>query len=498
VPAVAIARAGDPGTQPRAPALIAPSLSELNRVITRAERYLDGLYKPLGVVGAVQSEYYGLPIRVFFPRYQRWVLAGQTRSARCAPANCPALTRITRVESGYATETHELTFASPAVADALRLRVRIDWNASPGHYRITVTATELRDRSLDSADVWLGDTRFGSFSPRAGGGPYPTFSRTFLSTDPTPLRSFRFTVRHATQQAWLYAQAKGDQPRADALAQFMVNAGFQPGLDLRVTLFGQGAQYPSDLSYRHELLIDAYLDCRLKPPATPLAYPYRSRACLLDARPYLWLARQDTFLPALEAIHSLHREGSPARPYPDSAGVMPGSTTTAIATADRLEAAFDGLGFGVPRCSPLGCDRGRASGLRTFAFGALETLLGYRYGEVGRRTYADTVARLAVTTQVEDDAIVRLADDKVAFRPPLRGGFYTYWNRQLRFERPDGVVQAAVDRLGMPLEYLGLVASDSETSFDAYAFLVLYRCVKYGAGCAPLWSSYSVPPGTGD
>jgi hypothetical protein len=497
IPAVAIAHSSDPAAQPKAPVLIAPSLRELNRVLARAERYLDGLYKPLGAVGAVQSEYYGLPIRVYFPRYDRWVLAGQTRSEQCRPGDCPSLTRITRLESAYATETYELTFASPATTDALRLRVRCDWNAGPGRYRITVTAVEMRDRGLDSADVWLDDTRVGGFSPRAPGAPYPTYTLTFPSTDLSHLRSFRFTVRHATQQAWLYAQAKRDKARADALARFMVNAGFQPGLDLRVTLFGQGRQYPADLSYRHELLIDAYLDCRLKPPDTPLAYPYRSKACLLDARPYLWAARQDTFLPTLEAVQALHREGSPARSYANGSGFLPGRTTTASATADRLELAFDRLGFGIPRCNPLGCDRERASALRTFAFGALETLLGYKYGEVGRRAYADTAARLAVSTQIEDDAVVRHGAHDTSYRPALRGGFYTYWNRQLRFQRPDGVVQATVDRLSMPSEYIGLVPSDSETTFDGYAFLLLYRCVRYRAGCQPLWTSYGLVPGEG-
>jgi len=483
VPAVAIARAGDPASQPKAPALIAPSLTELDRAIVRTERYLDGLFKPLGAAGAVQSEYYGLPIRVFFPRYRRWVLAGQTRSDRCRPADCPGLTRITRLASTYAAEAYELTFASPARADALRLRARLDWKAGPERYRISVTAAELRDRGLDRAEVWLDDVRVGSFSPRPAGSPYPTYTLTFASTDTSHLRSFRFTVRHATQQAWLYAQAKRDHLRADALARFMTAAGFVPGLDLRATLFGQGQQYPDDLSYRHDLLVDAYLDCRLKLSATPLAYPYRSKACLLDTRPYLWAARHDTFLPTLEAIQALFREGSPDRPYGDRTGYLPGRKTTASATADRLALAFDRLGFGIPRCSPLGCDRERASGLRTFAFGALETLLGYEYGELTRRAYADNVARLALSVQIDDDAVVREGAHGVAYRPPLRGGFYTYWNRQLRFQRPDGVAQATIDRLGMPPEYLGLVPTDSESTFDAYAFLVLYRCVKYSAGC---------------
>jgi hypothetical protein len=35
----------------------------------------------------------------------------------------------------------------------------------------------------------------------------------------------------------------------------------------------------------------------------------------------------------------------------------------------------------------------------------------------------------------------------------------------------------------MPPEYLGPKPTDSETTFDAYAFLLVYRCARYGVGC---------------
>ena len=469
--------------QPVPPTLPAPSRTELDRAIARAEHYLDGLYKPLGTLGAVQSEYYGLPLRVFFPRYRRWVLAGAVRPGRCGPVDCSSLTQITKLESSYDTEAYEVVFATPARSDALRLRVSVDWRPDPEHYRITVTATGMADPAA-SADVWLDDVRLGAFAPRTAGAAWPAFQRTFPTTDASHLRSLRYTVRHATQEAWLYAMARGDQRRTDALARFMLGAQVVPGLDLRVTLFGLGKQYPPDLAYAHGLLVDAYADCRLELPATPAAYPYRSRACLLDVRPYLWAAKRDPFLPTLEALQALNRGDPPDRPYPDGAALLPDRTTTALATAGRLEGTFGRLGFGIPRCTPIGCDRARASGVRTFAFGALETLLAYRQGEVARRPWADGAARLAVMAQVGDDGVVYAAGGP-AYRPALRGGFYSYWDRQLRFLRPEGVTQAAIDRLGMPAEYHGLVPTDSETTFDGYAFLVLYRCARYGFGCRP-------------
>src|SRR5918999_893328 len=147
----------------------APTLAALNAAIARAQSFLDGLYKPLGRAGAVQSEHYGLPIRVRFPDHGRWVLLGQGAGV-CGAAECPAATRIDTVESSYGAEAYQLSFATDDVRH---------------------------------------------------------------------LRSFRYTVRHATQLAWLYAVNQDDTDRAGALARFMLAAGFVPGRDLRAAIFGR-------------------------------------------------------------------------------------------------------------------------------------------------------------------------------------------------------------------------------------------------------------------
>jgi hypothetical protein len=458
----------------------APSLAALNAAIARGQSFLDGLYKPLGRAGAVQSEYYGLPIRVRFPNHGRWVLLGQA-SGVCGAGECPAATRIATVESSFAAEAYELTFATPARADGLVLRARVDWAAGGGRYRVAVTPVAFRDPTA-TAEVWLDDVRLGTLAPAPAAGQPPTLSRSFPTDDVRHLRSFRYTVRHATQLAWLYAVNRNDTDRAGALARFMLAAGFVPGQDLRAAIFGRGRDAPRDFGYRHEPFLDAYGDCRLEPPATPRAYPYRSKACLGDVRPYLLAARHDTLLPTIEALQALNRGESPDSAYRDQSALLPLATTSAEKTADELEARFDRLGFGIPRCTPLGCDRERASALRTFAFGVLETMLGYDGGEPSRRRYADAVAGLALSVQVSDDGVVRTTD-RVVYRPALRGGFLSYWNRDRRYLRPSGLAQTMVDRLNMPPEYLGLKPTDSETVFDAYAFLALYRCARFKVGC---------------
>jgi hypothetical protein len=459
----------------------APTLEHLNAAIARGESFLDGLYKPLGRAGAVQSEHYALPIRVRFPGYRRWVLLGQPDAGACpGGGGCPDPTRIRGLESSYASEAYELTFATPARADGLRLRAEVDWDVSPDRYRVSVTLLAFDDPA-SPAEVWLDDVRLGAFRPGPAAGQ-PPLRRSFPVRDVSHLRSFRFTVRHATQLAWLHAVSREDETRSTALARFMLNAGFVPGRDLRAAIFGQGRDEPRDFGYRHEPFLDAYGDCRLNPPASPRAYPYRSKACVADVRPYLLAARHDTLLPAIEALQALNRGESPDSTYRDQSALLPMATTSASRTADQLERRFDRLGFGIPRCTPLGCDRQRASALRTFAFGMLETVLGYNSGQLDRRPYADAVAGLALSVQIGDDGVVRAAD-RVAYRPALRGGFLSYWNRGRRYLKPSGVAQALADRFNMPPEYLGLRPTDSETGFDAYAFLALYRCARYQVGC---------------
>jgi hypothetical protein len=459
----------------------APTLAQLNAAIARGESFLDGLYKPLGAAGAVQSEHYALPIRVRFPGHRRWVLLGQADPVACPGGDCPAPTRIRSLKSSYAGEAYELTFATPASPDGLRLRAGVDWNAGQGRYRVSVTVLAFDDPA-SAAEVWLDDVRLGTVPPGPLAGGPPTLRRSFPVADVSHLRSFRYTVRHATQLAWLHAVSREDQARSTALARFMLRAGFVPGRDLRAAVFGRGRDAPRDFGYRHEPFLDAYGDCRLQPPASPRAYPYQSKACVADVRPYLLAARHDTLLPTIEALQALNRGESPDHPYRDQSALVPLARTSASRTADALQRRFDRLGFGIPRCTPFGCDQQRASALRTFAFGMLETVLGYHSGQLERRAYADAVAGLALSVQIGDDGVVRTAD-RVAYRPALRGGFLSYWNRDRRYLKPGGVAQAVADRFNMPPEYLGLRPTDSETGFDAYAFLALYRCARYRVGC---------------
>jgi hypothetical protein len=66
------------------------------------------------------------------------------------------------------------------------------------------------------------------------------------------------------------------------------------------------------------------------------------------------------------------------------------------------------------------------------------------------------------------------------------GSYLSAWTPELLFTQPSTpVLPVAIALLikgasPTPLEYQGLVPSNSETSLDALGFLEMYRCARYG------------------
>ena len=158
---------------------------------------------------------------------------------------------------------------------------------------------------------------------------------------------------------------------------------------------------------------------------------------------------------------------------------------TPVQTADHLQYLWDQLGYGIPTCSPTGCDMTQASGLRTFAFGALETLLGYRFGQPSRIPYANAAATAAISSQIPASGIIHTPRQS-SLRPGQAGAYPIYFNAHGQFTPLSGYLQALSGRLSMPPEYTGLVVSDSETTFDGWAFLTTYRCARFHIGCTAI------------
>jgi hypothetical protein len=81
--------------------------------------------------------------------------------------------------------------------------------------------------------------------------------------------------------------------------------------------------------------------------------------------------------------------------------------------------------------------------------------------------------------------MVSRSDAGPLLRPAAVGSFYAAWDRRLRLASTAGVISKLSDSFNVPPEYRGAIASNSETSLTAYAFLTLYRCARFRAGCAP-------------
>jgi putative flippase GtrA/transposase-like protein len=460
-----------------------PTLEELDRSLAWADNYLSGLYKSVGPTSAVMSEYYGLPLRVYLPRYNRWLLAGRDRMAV-----------VDSSDNLFDSERSSIDFRSPRAKHSPELEVILDWNASPNHYTITLVNRGFEDLQT-SAHVYLGGVFLGRFSSQNVG---QSLTRTFAKDALGQLQSFRYTVRHGSQLGQNYFAYRSELQKSTLLTNVIRGAGFALNYDTTAPIWAKGETYPDGMLYDGGSGgLNAYHDCRATLPSSTMSYPYRSKVCVASSV-YVWLSHLDTLAPAEQAIHVLNKYENPEttirnRRFP--LGLPVGWSPTAsipnaetpLSIARDLEAKFRQLGFGIPTCVSASYCSTDASAIRTFQFGALETLLAYRFGQNVSRSYADAIARIALAVQVHDDGLIR-SEHGSYYRPATIGSFYLKWDSadRLSFPHP-GASQSLIGLLyknfDMPAEYGGIIPSNAESTLTAYAFLVLYRCERYRVGC---------------
>jgi hypothetical protein len=366
-------------------------------------------------------------------------------------------------------ESYTLTFG-----ERLKIGLAINWKVDKRHFSVTVAPQEVRS----AADVWLNDVKLASFTP----GVTTSFTRTFPLSKLELFKSLRYTVRHAVQEAYMYWTLRGDKKKAGALARFLRTNGFVPGMDMRAAAFGMSASLPDDLPFDSK----AYEDCEHVPPPTTVAYPYRSKACLAQSS-YLNIAARDAFLQASLALHVVQKYDKDYEYAGSNSWLAWTQGSTPQETSHHLQRQWRRLGYGIPSCNPVACGN-YASSIRTSAFGALETVLGYDYGDKVARSYADAAAVATLKSQIGSDGIIR-HDSSRLYRPVQAGAIPVAWNESGAFVAPSDTSLLAAPasllfgRLSMPPEYIGIQASNTETSMDAWAFLVRYRCAVYGVSC---------------
>lgn len=396
---------------------------------------------------------------------------------------------VSEASSGYATERSFVSFAQTFL-----IAVRVDWDASPRAFRLTVRQLGAVNQPVQ---LYIGSRRLGVARP--GRAPQlwqillPRWRRQLLG-------SFRYTVRHGAQLAQNFYRYRRQQRRFAATVRLIRGAGLRPNSDLTAPVWGRGVQLSDEFAFdEHE----AYADCAVSLTATPLACPYRSKVCATSPSLYIWLSHYDPLATTVEALHVLERRRSPdydisnfrlpiALPVGADPRSSEPSTTSPRATAAHVESLYRATGFGIPRCVPGYCDGAVVSGIRTFEFGALEAMLGYVYHDRISRDYADAVAALALEVQVGHDAVIQ-TDRGSFYRPAAEGSFYYAWDKGDRADLDASPGDKVVDQFNMPPEYTGILVSNAETTITAYAFLVDYRCVRYRIGCdgSSAWATAS-------
>jgi hypothetical protein len=226
-----------------------------------------------------------------------------------------------------------------------------------------------------------------------------------------------------------------------------------------------------------------YRDCYFELKPLFASYQYDSKICaFVDL--YVWYSRNyDWLLPPLWAIHLLNKHGEPNTKYFNGDKWL---SPTDIARF--IESKWIGIGIQSPYDSTV------ANSVRTAAFCALETILGYEYGDSKSRAFADKCIRAMQLTQVKDTGIISQynANSHLTeryFRPNAIGGFYTFWKQdgsQMRFSytSPSNHIKQAVEELfGHPDEHGDIKPSNIETTIVCSQVLRIYDCYKYGYNC---------------
>jgi hypothetical protein len=455
----------------------APTLAELNQSITLGRRYINALYKPLPGGEAVQSEASGVPLKAYFPGGNTWVLMGEDKTS-CVDDDCQTTTHISDVSDSTTHDSYTASFSTRTNRDALRVKVDINWAYSARQFQLQLTPLQVKE----PVKLWLDETKITAYKP----GNLATSKTVFGNTNQSLLKMLRFTVRHATQEAYLYWSTYGKDPaKALALRNFLQRNGFTPGFDLRAPLYAASGKLPNNLP--DDLPVDdaAYPDCVHTPTGDQHAYAYRSKACLYESA-YIGSGERDPFLQAWDALTILMKYGGPNHDQPEWGWWTQGDTPNQAST--HLRGQWNRTGMGIPKCTPFSC--GEHSEIRTSVFGALETQLGYKYGDQSAQRFADAAAKVIITAQIGTDGQIHADNGKTYVRPGQVGSYLSAWVAPgFQFTNPSTPALPVAVALFVkgasptPLEYQGIVPSNSETSLDALGFLSMYRCSKYHAGC---------------
>lgn len=243
-----------------------------------------------------------------------------------------------------------------------------------------------------------------------------------------------YTVRHGVIGGIFYYAYTNQKEKAIKLLRFANKYGFNIYYDDHSFIWTDENFAPIGITST----LAEYHDCHVTLPESLTIFPYHSKVCklgIVGQEVYIFFSKFDPLVEIQTGLQEISQKQS-------------------IPVAG-LEKKYDTLGFGMPICTPLGCSK-FASTIRTAQFGELEMRLG-------KMKYADSVAY----------NIVKAMD--------RNGAIYTSYDKSGKLVQQGSIIYSFIDKLlnDKPI-YNGYIPSNAETMNDSLAFLLQYRCQKYG------------------
>jgi len=309
-------------------------------------------------------------------------------------------------------------------------------------------------------------------------------------TGGTRAASFRYSLRTIAPTARDTLTNEFNMADAQRAGMLAWETGF--GTDIYASLWGQAADVEPEQFFETM----PYHDCDLLQSGQGTANPqpwgvhwvgttaktqyyvYESEACISPST-YITNTRTDYLVPALQALHVLNLYNGPDFVYNHPSG---SSSTTPRAIARWIE-TNGWIGHGV---KIAGKDATVASLTHTAAFLALESVLGWKYGDTTSQTYANNAADVLVSV------MWGVSPNEVCQGTTVDWGMLTRSNQQngpLRaWRNVSGSYQLALqsylsdvfDFEGMPREAGGPIISDSEAALVYAQALRIYLYFALG------------------
>jgi len=419
------------------------------------------LYKgdnALGSSWSAQDEYMGFPLSLYNSYYGRAIRAGEGTHTSIG------VNSVTATSEDFEYEFWNIP------PDTIQVKIGVHLDFSPKQIRV-IFRNDFHGLPNPSSIYLYGNLITSSFGPSNVGASVTKFYNP--QTDSGLFRSFRYTIRHGSQMGSKLYHDMGDAMKASQLVNPVGYYGFT--YDIYDGLFDPSLwQMPHSYFYFYN--IQAYHDCDVNPslPDTPTSYPYHSKVCLWRDG-YITASAADVLVPTLQAIYVL-RDSGPDYHYQAWQCGASGCwfvDRTPRGWARYMETLWNGEGIPKPGATTYG------TSVRTAAFGVLETILGYSYGDSTSKTWADTVRDVLLKVQVNALGYYPSGDlNGIALRPLFAGMWFTAWDPYMQAV-PRSLYDTLLDWLGMPLEYAGMVPGNMESTESILQFFNVYLALAF-------------------